>query len=201
MNNGVIEIICGPMFSGKTEELIRRIRRVEIAKQEIQIFKPVIDKRYMEDHVVSHIGQSKEAIPVKDSLEILEKTNSTTRVVAIDEIQFFDLKICDVITKLADQGIRVICAGLDQDHKGLPFGPVPFILAIADIVDKVNAVCTVCGQSATKSQRKDISQNEQILLGETDLYEARCRKHFRSNNNFWDLFQKQRTKPQLLPSL
>jgi thymidine kinase len=176
--SGGIEVVCGPMFSGKTEELIRRVKRAQIAKLKVQIFKPSIDNRYSDKDVVSHSSHSIKAVPVKDPLEILNKLYDSTRVVAIDEIQFFDKSVVTIISKLARRGCRVICAGLDQDYKGQPFGVMPELLAIADSVDKVQAICTVCGAPATKTYRKDPEVTEQVLVGETDLYEARCRVHF-----------------------
>lgn len=176
---GAIEVVCGPMFSGKTEELIRRVRRAQIARQKIQIFKPGIDDRYHETDVVSHSSQAVKAIPVKDSIEILQRLYDSTRIVAIDEVQFFDENIVKVVTKLARRGIRVICAGLDQDYRGLPFGPMANLLCVADEVVKVHAICTVCGCPATKTYRKpNVQSKDQVLVGETDLYEARCRSHF-----------------------
>jgi thymidine kinase len=175
--SGSIEVVCGPMFSGKTEELIRRVKRAQIARQKVQIFKPAIDNRYHETEVVSHSSLSIEATPVNSSVEILQKVYDSTRVVAIDEVQFFDEKITIVVEKLARRGVRVIMAGLDQDFKGAPFGPMASLLAIADTVDKIHAICTVCGAPATKTFRKDTNKTEQVLVGETDLYEARCRSH------------------------
>jgi thymidine kinase len=176
---GIIEVVCGPMFSGKTEELIRRVRRCQIARQKVQIFKPLIDNRYHATDVVSHNSQSIEAVPVKDAFDLFQRVYDSTRVVAIDEVQFFDENILSVVTKLARRGCRVICAGLDQDYTGKPFGPMPTLLAIADTVHKVHAICTVCGEAASKTYRKpDIKDNKQVLVGETDLYEARCRAHF-----------------------
>ncbi len=175
---GGIEVVCGPMFSGKTEELIRRVKRSQIARQKVQIFKPVIDDRYHKTDVVSHSAQAIEATPVKDSISILQNVYDSTRVVAIDEVQFFDENITKVIQKLARRGIRVICAGLDQDYKGEPFGPMPELLCIADQVLKVHAICTVCGAPATKSYRKSLENKEQVVVGETEAYEARCRSHF-----------------------
>jgi len=174
---GAIEVVCGPMFSGKTEELIRRVKRAQIARQKVQIFKPSLDNRYHETDVVSHSSLTMEATPVSSSLEILVKLLDSTRIVAIDEVQFFDEQILKVVSKLARRGLRVICAGLDQDYQGRPFGPMPALLAIADKVDKVQAVCTVCGAHATKTYRKTLEEADQILVGETDHYEARCRSH------------------------
>ncbi|GAB4010729.1 MAG: thymidine kinase [Bdellovibrio sp.] len=176
--NGSIEVVCGPMFSGKTEELIRRVRRAQIARQRVQIFKPAIDNRYHESDVVSHSSLSCEATPVISAVEILQKLYDSTRVVAIDEVQFFDNSVLKVINKLAKRGIRVICAGLDQDYTGAPFGPIPELLAMADRVDKIQAICTVCGAPASKTYRISKDTKEQVLVGESDLYEARCRTHF-----------------------
>jgi thymidine kinase len=177
MGVGAIEVVCGPMFSGKTEELIRRVKRAEIARQKVQIFKPILDNRYHETDVVSHSSLTVQAVAVHDALDILRRLLDSTRVVAIDEVQFLDETIIRVVSKLARRGIRVICAGLDQDYQGKPFGPMPALLAIADKVDKVQAVCTVCGMAATKTYRKFSQADEQILVGESDLYEARCRSH------------------------
>ncbi len=175
--HGSIEVVCGPMFSGKTEELIRRVRRAQIARQKIQIFKPAIDTRYDETAVVSHSSQSVLSEPVEKAIDILARLKDSTRVVAIDEVQFFDNNIVQVVDKLARRGLRVLCAGLDLDYKAIPFGPMPQLLAIADEVIKINAICTICGAPATRSQR--ISHNkDQVLLGEKDSYQARCRGHY-----------------------
>jgi thymidine kinase len=177
--SGAVEVVCGPMFSGKTEELIRRVRRAQIARQKVQIFKPAIDDRYHETKVVSHSSLSIDAVAVNGSLDILAKVFDSTRVVAIDEVQFFDHDIIPIIKKLARRGIRVICAGLDQDYTGSPFGPMAELLCMADNVDKIQAVCTVCGTPASKTYRKNPEDcNDQVLVGETDLYEARCRSHW-----------------------
>jgi thymidine kinase len=175
--SGAIEVVCGPMFSGKTEELIRRVKRAQIARQKVQIFKPSLDTRYHETDVVSHSSLQVEAVPILDAVDILRKLLDSTRVVAIDEVQFLDETVVRVVTKLARRGIRVICAGLDQDYRGRPFGPMPALLAIADKVDKVQAVCTVCGMPATKTYRKDLLDTQQVIVGEADKYEARCRAH------------------------
>lgn len=181
--SGAVEVVCGPMFSGKTEELIRRVRRAQIARQKVQIFKPAIDDRYHETKVVSHSSLSIEAVAVNSSIDILSKVYDSTRVVAVDEVQFFDHDIIPIIKKLARRGIRVICAGLDQDYTGSPFGPMAELLCMADNVDKIQAVCTVCGAPASKTFRKKPEDcNEQVLVGETDLYEARCRSH-------WDYYE------------
>lgn len=175
--SGSIEVICGPMFSGKTEELIRRTKRAQIAKQRVQIFKPAMDTRYAEKEVVSHSSLSIKAEPVDSSVEILMRLKDSTRVVAIDEVQFFDDNVVRVVTKLAARGCRVICAGLDLDYRARPFGPMPELLAIADEVTKIQAICTICGAPAVRSQRLTPSK-EKILLGEADAYEARCRGHY-----------------------
>jgi len=175
--HGSIEVICGPMFSGKTEELIRRVRRAQIARQKLQIFKPSLDTRYDDKSVVSHSAQSLEAIPVDGSKNILAKLNDATRVVAIDEVQFFDEYIVQIVSKLARRGLRVVCAGLDLDYRGVPFGPMPTLLAIADNVTKIHAICTICGAPASRTQRI-VKSDAQVLLGETDAYDARCRGHF-----------------------
>ena len=175
--HGSIEVVCGPMFSGKTEELIRRVKRAQIAKQRVQIFKPAIDNRYDEVKVVSHSSQSIISEPVDKATEILTRIKDTTRIVAIDEIQFFDLDIIKVVQKLADRGHRVICAGLDLDYKAVPFGPMPMLLALADSVQKIQAICTVCGSPATRSQRLSDCQST-VLIGESEAYEARCRAHY-----------------------
>jgi len=178
MATGCIEVVCGPMFSGKTEELIRRVRRAQIGRQKVQIFKPAIDNRFHETNVVSHSALSVEAVAIGTPIEILQNLLDTTRVVAVDEVQFFDDSILEVVSKLARRGIRVICAGLDQDYRGLPFGPIPNLLAIADRVDKIHAVCSVCGAPAVKTQRVENLSEEQVVVGESDLYEARCRGHY-----------------------
>ncbi|WP_298841953.1 thymidine kinase, partial [Clostridium sp.] len=167
--------------SGKSEELIRRIRRTKIAKQKVQVFKPEIDNRYSKDDVVSHCGEKEEAVRVKDSAQILELLDADTQVIAIDEVQFFDKGIIDIITSLADDNKRVICAGLDMDFRGEPFGPIPALLAIAEFVDKIQAICVVCGNPATRTQRlingKPAKYEDKIvLIGATESYEARCRK-------------------------
>jgi thymidine kinase len=174
---GHLEVICGPMFSGKTEELIRRIRRSQIARQKIQIFKPTIDTRYSTASVVSHSAQSVSSVAVSDPKDILQLVKDHTRVVAIDEVQFFDDAIIDVVEKLTNRGLRVICAGLDLDYLAKPFGPMGELLAMADTVTKIQAVCTVCGGPATRTQRI-VNSKEQVLLGELEAYEARCRMHY-----------------------
>lgn len=175
--HGSIEVVCGPMFSGKTEELIRRVKRAQIAKQRVQIFKPAIDIRYHEEDVVSHSSQAIKSEPVENAVDILIRLKDSTRVVAIDEVQFFDDAIITVVSKLAARGYRVICAGLDLDYRAQPFGPMPMLLALADEVVKIHSICTICGAPATRSQRLSTSK-ERVLLGETDAYEARCRGHY-----------------------
>lgn len=179
--HGSVEVICGPMFSGKTSELIRRVERAQIAKQRVQIFKPAIDIRYDKEGVVSHTSRSVKAEPVDCAVDILIRLKDSTRVVAIDEVQFFDEAITTVVVKLAARGYRVICAGLDLDYRALPFGPMPTLLAVADEVVKIHAICTICGAPATRTQRLSKSK-EQVLLGETDAYEARCRGHYQNDD-------------------
>jgi len=174
---GSVEVICGSMFSGKTEELIRRLKRVRIAKQNVEIFKPVVDARYSEDEVVSHDENSIRSTPVENSANILLLVGDVD-VVGIDEAQFFDNGLIEVANKLANNGIRVIVAGLDMDFKGIPFGPIPGLMAIADHVTKVHAICVRCGNIAQYSHR--LSEKEQVvLLGEKDIYEPLCRSCFR----------------------
>ncbi|WP_138480972.1 thymidine kinase [Dyadobacter bucti] len=173
---GWIEVICGSMFSGKTEELIRRINRAKIARQKIQIFKPALDKRYHEENIVSHNDNSIRSIPVKSALEIIDLSGNC-EVVGLDEAQFFDESVVGVCDTLANTGKRVIVAGLDMDYLGKPFGCMPQLMAIAEYVTKVHAICMVCGEVASHSYRLSTS-NEKVLLGETDLYEARCRRCF-----------------------
>ena len=175
---GWIEVICGSMFSGKTEELIRRLKRAEIAKQQIQIFKPQLDTRYDALKIVSHEGREIVSMPVQNSQAIQLLVNvETTDVVGIDEAQFFDEGLVDVATYLANNGIRVIIAGLDMDYRGMPFGVMPQLLSIAEYVTKVHAICVKCGNLAYVSHRIKDSKNL-ILLGETDAYEPLCRQCF-----------------------
>lgn len=175
-HKGWIEVVCGSMFSGKTEELIRRLKRVKIANQRVEIFKPAIDTRYDETEVVSHDQNSITSTPVPNSLQILLLANDVD-VVGIDEAQFFDSELPEVCVKLASRGIRVIIAGLDMDYLGKPFGPMPQLMAIAEYVTKVHAICMQCGDIANHSFRKSASQSL-VLLGETDSYEPRCRSCF-----------------------
>lgn len=182
VSHGSIEVVCGPMFSGKTEELIRRVKRAQIAKQRVQIFKPAIDVRYDKEDVVSHNSQAIKAEPVESAVDILIRLKDSTRIVAIDEVQFFDEAIITVVTKLAARGYRVICAGLDLDYRAQVFGPMGSLLAIADEVMKIHAICTVCGAPATRSQR--LTQDKgRFLLGEHDAYEARCRGHYHNDDH------------------
>jgi len=170
---GSIEVIAGSMFSGKTEELIRRLKRAKIAKQTVEIFKPQVDIRYSEEEVVSHDENCIRSTPVDNSANILLLTGDVD-IVGIDEAQFFDKGLAEVVVKLADMGIRVIVAGLDMDFKGKPFGPMPELMAVADFVDKVHAICVRCGNIAQFSHR--LSEKEQVvLLGEKDIYEPLCR--------------------------
>ena len=178
--DGWVETISGCMFAGKTEELIRRIKVLEFAKKEIMVFKPVIDNRYSETKVVSHAGSSVESYIINEASEILEMVKLSTDVVAIDEAQFFDDDICIVADELANRGIRVMCAGLDTDFRGEPFGPMPKLITQAEFVTKLAAVCNKCGAPATRTQRivngKPASYNEPIILvGASESYEARCR--------------------------
>ena len=175
-NAGWIEVVCGSMFSGKTEELIRRLRRAQIANQKVEIFKPAMDTRYSDTEIVSHNQSTIRSQPVTNSSQILLLAEDV-RVVGIDEAQFFDEGIVDVATKLANRGIRVIAAGLDMDYMGKPFGPMPALLAQAEFVTKVHAICQVCGSLANYSFRKS-TKDGQFLLGEKDEYEPRCRKCF-----------------------
>jgi thymidine kinase len=171
---GSIEVICGSMFSGKTEELIRRLKRVYIANLRVEIFKPAIDVRYHETQVVSHDANRIQSTPVDNSQTILLLAQDVD-VVGIDEAQFFDAEIMHVCQTLAMKGIRVIVAGLDMDYMGKPFGPMPQLLAIADFITKLHAICVKCGNIASISYRKT-AQEGQVLLGETDVYEPRCWK-------------------------
>ncbi len=174
---GSIEVICGSMFSGKTEELIRRLRRAQFASQKICIYKPCIDVRYSEDKVVSHDFHSIESTPIQKPSQMLECLENGVQVVGIDEAQFFDDTLIDVATQLADKGIRVVIAGLDMDFLGKPFGPMPALMAIAEDVQKVHAICVKCGSPAQHSHR--LSKNDDlVVLGEKDVYEPLCRHCF-----------------------
>lgn len=178
---GWIELICGSMFSGKTEELLRRVRRAEIARQRVQVFKPSIDDRYGVSRVASHNGVGREGISVQSASDILALVLPETEVVAIDEAQFFDDSIVRVCTALADQGKRVIVAGLELDFRGEPFGPMPLLMAQAEHLDKLHAICVVCGGEASRTQRlvngKPAHYNDPIIVvGAQEMYEARCRR-------------------------
>ncbi len=175
-DSGWIELICGPMFSGKTEELIRRLVRAKIAKQKVEIFKPSIDNRYSEEDIVSHNKRIIKSIAVKSPDDIL-KHQSEADVIGIDEAQFFDDSIVDVVRKLANDGKRIIVAGLEKDYKGRPFGPMPELLIEAEYITKVLSICMRCGNPANYSQRLS-SDTGQVLVGEADKYEARCRNCF-----------------------
>jgi thymidine kinase len=180
--NGSIEVVCGSMFSGKTDELIRRLVRATIAKQKVQVFKPAIDIRYAVEKVTSHAGANYDAIPVANATEIHAKLDSETTVVGIDEAQFFNAEVADVAQELAARGVRVIVAGLDLDFRGEPFGPMPLILAKAERVDKLHAICMVCGDEASRTQRlvngKPAKYDDPVVIvGASELYEARCRAH------------------------
>lgn len=183
MQNGMlgrVEVICGSMFSGKSEELIRRVRRATYAKKVVQVFKPVIDNRYSNKAVVSHAGDSVEAFPIQKAGDLLQSLHSDTEVVAIDEVQFFDHFIVEVVRQLADANLQVLCAGLDTDFRGLPFHPMPELMAEADFVTKLNAVCTKCGGTASRTQRLVNGQPAHfddpiILVGASEAYVARCR--------------------------
>ncbi|MDD6843917.1 MAG: thymidine kinase [Prevotella sp.] len=174
---GRIEVVCGSMFSGKTEELIRRMRRAEFARQRVEIFKPAIDTRYSEEDVVSHDMHTIPSTPIDSSAQIL-LLSSEIDVVGIDEAQFFDNGLVEVCNQLANNGVRVIVAGLDMDYKGVPFGPIPALCAIADEVTKVHAICVKCGNLAYLSHRT-VDNDRRVLLGETAEYEPLCRECYR----------------------
>ncbi len=171
---GWIEVICGSMFSGKTEELIRRIHRAEFARQKIQVFKPKLDDRYEKDQIVSHSKMKTPSIIVESAKDIHEKVKYDTEIVAIDEVQFFDEEIVEICIKLADSGKRVIVAGLDQDFSGKPFGSMPILLAIAEYITKLNAICVKCGNPASRTQRLTHDKST-VVVGTSKIYEARCR--------------------------
>ena len=175
-NSGWIEVICGGMFSGKTEELIRRLRRAEIAKLSVAIFKPQLDSRFKKEHIVSHNRREMKSILIRDPKQIL-KMAINYEVVGLDEAQFFDDEIIEICMKLAKDSKRVIIAGLDKDYRGAPFGPMPNLMAEADYLDKLRAICTKCGSPASNSQRIT-QESEKIVLGELDKYEPRCRGCF-----------------------
>ncbi|HLY28515.1 MAG TPA: thymidine kinase [Aggregatilineales bacterium] len=181
-HRGRVEVICGSMFSGKTEELIRRVRRAQIAKQTIQVFRPIIDTRYPGQKVTSHDGQGFEAYPCASSQAISEMIQPSTTVVAIDEAQFLDDGLMELVGRLAARGVRVIIAGLDLDFRAEPFGPMPHLICLAEDVSKLHAICTVCGEEASRTQRLVNGQAARyddpiILVGASEAYEARCREH------------------------
>ena len=181
-HTGSIEVITGSMFSGKTDELIRRLRRATIARQKVQVFKPAIDIRYAEQKVTSHAGTDFAAIPIKEAREIPCSLDTDTTVVAIDEAQFFDGEVISIAQHLANRGLRVIVAGLDTDFRGEPFGPMPVLMAQAERVDKLHAICMICGEEASRTQRL-VNGNPAnyydpvVIVGASELYEARCRMH------------------------
>lgn len=181
-HTGIIEVICGSMFSGKTDELIRRLRRATIARQKVQVFKPSIDLRYSVQKVTSHAGSDFDALPIEKACEILAGLEPETTVVGIDEAQFFDEEIITIVQQLADKGKRVLVAGLDTDFRGEPFGPMPVLMAVAERVDKLQAICMVCGEPATRTQRlvngKPAHYHDPVVIvGASEMYEARCRVH------------------------
>ena len=181
-HRGRIEVICGSMFSGKTEELIRRLRRAQIARQEVQVFKPLIDTRYGLEKVTSHNGQDFQAIPVPNSAELVKCIAPTTTVIAVDEAQFFDHALIEAVGVMAMGGIRVMCAGLDLDFRGEPFGPIPTLMCLAEEVTKLHAICAVCGEDASRTQRLVNGEPARfddpvIMVGASEAYEARCREH------------------------
>jgi thymidine kinase len=180
--HGSIEVICGSMFSGKTDELIRRLVRAKIAKQKVQVFKPAIDVRYAVEKVTSHAGADFDAMPIENSAEIKTKLEPDTTVVGIDEAQFMDDGIIEVVQQLAERGVRVLVAGLDMDFRGEPFGPMPILMSKAERVDKLHAICMVCGDEASRTQRlvngKPARYDDPVVIvGASELYEARCRIH------------------------
>ena len=174
---GWIEVIAGSMFSGKSEELIRRLRRARIARQKVQVFKPRIDIRYSQDQIVSHSEMRHQSAAVETAAELLSRVESSTEVVGIDEGQFFDNGLVEVANELARRGVRVIIAGLDQDYTGKPFEPMPQLLAIAEYITKTHAICVRCGQTANYSQRT-FESDDRVAVGAGGMYEARCRRCF-----------------------
>ncbi len=181
-HSGLVEVITGSMFCGKTEEMIRRLRRATIAKQRVEVFKPAIDDRYHHVKVVSHSGSDFDAIPIKKASDILEKYSKNTTVIAVDEAQFLDDELSEIVNTLAEKGIRVIVGGLDTDFRGEPFGPMPRIIAQAERVNKLHAICMVCGELASRTQRLVNGEpahydDDVVIVGANELYEARCRAH------------------------
>jgi len=180
--HGSIEVVCGSMFSGKTDELIRRLVRATIARQKVQVFKPAIDIRYAVEKVASHTGSTYDAIPVENAAEIRTKMDKDTTVVGIDEAQFFDAEVVNIARDLASHGVRVIVAGLDTDFRGEPFGPMPALMSEAEDVAKLHAICMVCGDNASRTQRlvngSPARYNDPVVIvGASEMYEARCRRH------------------------
>jgi len=174
---GWIEVVCGPMFSGKSEELIRRLRRAEIARQRVQIFKPGIDQRYSDDHIVSHSELKIRSEGVKNGNEVMSRIDLRTEVIGIDEAQFLGMEMVDVVVRLADMGKRIIIAGLDTDYLGRPFHPIPELLSVADEITKTLAICVQCGNPAKHTQRL-VASEDLIVVGAAGMYEARCRRCF-----------------------
>lgn len=180
--HGTVEVVTGSMFSGKTDELIRRLRRATIARQRVQVFKPAIDVRYAVEKVTSHAGSDFDATPVASAAEMLDRLSPDTTVVGVDEAQFFDPAIVEVVDRLAARNLRVIVAGLDTDFRGEPFGPMPELMARAEHVDKLQAICMVCGEPASRTQRLVNGQPARfddpvVIVGASEMYEARCRAH------------------------
>jgi len=181
-HKGSVEVICGSMFSGKTDELIRRLRRAVIARQKVQVFKPAIDVRYAVEKVTSHAGTDFAAIPVEKAADIPSRIDNDVTVIAIDEAQFFDDTVIRVVEELAAKNIRVIVAGLDTDFRGEPFGPIPELMALAETVEKLQAICMVCGEPACRTQRLVNGSPARyddpvVIVGAAEMYEARCREH------------------------
>jgi thymidine kinase len=181
-HTGSVEVICGSMFSGKTDELIRRLRRATIARQKVQVFKPAVDIRYAVEKVTSHAGSEFAAIPVNQAADILGRLDKDTTVVGVDEAQFFGPEIVHIVSVLAERGIRVLVAGLDTDFRSEPFGSMPILMAQAEKVDKLQAICMTCGEPASRTQRlvngKPANYHDPVVIvGASELYEARCRKH------------------------
>jgi thymidine kinase len=177
---GWIEVVCGPMFSGKSEELIRRLRRAEIARQRVQIFKPRIDERYSADHIVSHSELKIRSEAVKDAAELMSRVDLRAEIIGIDEAQFLGTEVVDAVVRLADMSKRVIIAGLDTDYLGRPFHPMPELLAVADEITKTLAICMQCGNPAKHTQRL-VESEELVVVGSAGMYEARCRRCFEPN--------------------
>ena len=174
---GWVEVIVGSMFSGKSEELIRRLNRARIARQKVQVFKPMIDARYSQEEIASHSGQKHISIPVTTAAELMKKIEPDTQVIGIDEGQFFDMGLVEAVNELANTGMRVIIAGLDQDYTGKPFEPMPQLLSAAEYITKIHAICVKCGATANYTQRT-VESEQLVEVGAADKYEARCRKCF-----------------------